>query len=127
VDSASEQTSILAGRRMPPTTALDLCRPFTRVEAPHAPVLAGLPEPEVNVVVRRADGSVMLRLDLAYPHLKLAVAYDGQQHRHDLDQWARDISRADWRRSVVSTGRWCHEGAPACPGTCRTSGARTSA
>jgi hypothetical protein len=65
-------------------------------------VLAGLPEPEVNVVVRRADGSVMLRLDLAYPHLKLVVEYDGQQHRQDLDQWARDISRADW----FDDGEW---------------------
>lgn len=59
-------------------------------------VLAGLPEPEVNVVVRRADGSVNLRFDLCYPALRLVVEYDGRQHRDDLDQWDRDLARADW-------------------------------
>lgn len=59
-------------------------------------VLAGLPEPEVNVVVRRADGSVNLRFDLCYRALRLVVEYDGRQHRDDLDQWDRDLDRGDW-------------------------------
>jgi hypothetical protein len=59
-------------------------------------VLAGLPEPKVNHVIRRRDGSVMLRLDLSYPGLRIAVEYDGQQHRADLQQWSDDIDRADW-------------------------------
>lgn len=59
-------------------------------------VLSGLPEPEVNVVLRRADGSVRYRLDLGYPAVRLAVEYDGRHHRADLDQWGRDVERDDW-------------------------------
>lgn len=59
-------------------------------------VLAGLPEPEVNHTLYRADGRVRFRFDLGYPDLKLAVEYDGRQHRDDLDQWDSDLSRRDW-------------------------------
>jgi len=59
-------------------------------------VLAGLPEPHVNHTILRRDGSVMLRLDLSYPGLRIVIEYDGQQHRDDPDQWERDISRSDW-------------------------------
>ncbi len=59
-------------------------------------VLAGLPEPVVNVTLRRRDGSVMMRLDLSYPDLRIVVEYDGQQHRTDLDQWDTDIARDEW-------------------------------
>jgi very-short-patch-repair endonuclease len=44
----------------------------------------------------RCDGSVMLRLDLAYRAHKIGVEYDGRQHRDDLDQWDRDLDRGDW-------------------------------
>lgn len=59
-------------------------------------VLAGLPEPVVNFVVRRADGRVRYRFDLCYPDLKIVVEYDGRHHRADLDQWDRDVERAEW-------------------------------
>jgi very-short-patch-repair endonuclease len=59
-------------------------------------VLAGLPEPEVNVKVRWPDGRVRYRFDLCYRDLKLVVEYDGQHHRADLDQWDHDIVRRDW-------------------------------
>jgi very-short-patch-repair endonuclease len=59
-------------------------------------VLAGLPEPEIDVRFLRRDGSVMLRLDLAYRDHKVGVEYDGRQHRDDLDQWDRDLDRGDW-------------------------------
>lgn len=55
---------------------------------------AGFPEPEVNRVVPHARGTY--RLDLCWPDLKLAVEYDGQQHRSDLDQWDSDIQRREW-------------------------------
>jgi very-short-patch-repair endonuclease len=59
-------------------------------------VLSGLPEPRVNLIIRRRDGSVMLRFDLCYPEWKIVVEYDGGQHRSDEDQWERDIERRDW-------------------------------
>lgn len=59
-------------------------------------VLAGLPEPQVNVKVRWPDGRVRYRFDLCYPEWKLVIEYDGRQHRDDLDQWDRDIGRRDW-------------------------------
>lgn len=74
-------------------------------------VLAGLPEPKVNVIIFAEDGSVRFRIDLSYPELRLMVEYDGEQHRLDLDQWDTDnaredwFSRHDWRRvGVISRG-----------------------
>lgn len=58
-------------------------------------VLAGLPEPRVNIEIR--DGEFSTRVDLCYPELKLVIEYDGQQHRaDDLDQWDRDNERLGW-------------------------------
>lgn len=72
-------------------------------------VLAGLPEPEVNLVIRAEDGTVTMRLDLGYRTVKLAVEYDGRQHLTDVDQWERDPERRDdlehddWRLLVVTS------------------------
>jgi hypothetical protein len=43
-------------------------------------VLAGLPEPTVNLIIRNPDGSWRMRFDLSYPGLKLIIEYDGRQH-----------------------------------------------
>lgn len=59
-------------------------------------VLAGLPEPQVNVKQYDEHGRLRFRFDLCYPELKLIVEYDGRQHRDDLDQWDRDTERRDW-------------------------------
>lgn len=59
-------------------------------------VLAGLPEPVVNHVVRWDDGRIRYRFDLSYPDLRVVVEYDGRHHRADLDQWDRDVERAEW-------------------------------
>ncbi len=40
-------------------------------------VLAGLPEPTVNVIVRGPDGEWLRRFDLCYPIFRLVVEYDG--------------------------------------------------
>lgn len=58
-------------------------------------VLAGLPEPTVNFIVWRDDGTWHMRFDLSYPGLKLLVEYDGRQHAEDDDQWDRDIDRRE--------------------------------
>lgn len=71
-------------------------------------VLAGLPEPHVNHIVRTGSGEWIVRFDLSYPWLKLAVEYDGRQHADDTTQWHRDIERreyldrAGWRLVVVT-------------------------
>jgi hypothetical protein len=46
-------------------------------------VLAGLPEPVVNVVLVHEDGSWRRRFDLCYPKVKLVVEYNGRHHRKD--------------------------------------------
>ena len=59
-------------------------------------VLAGLPEPTVNFIVRDQNGDWTLRFDLSYPGLKLIIEYDGDQHRQDPQQWSRDLRRREW-------------------------------
>jgi len=57
-------------------------------------VLAGLPEPEVNLRVFFADGSGWLATpDLLYPALRIAIEYDGEHHRTDRNQWRDDKLR----------------------------------
>jgi hypothetical protein len=58
-------------------------------------VLAGLPEPDVNVIFRKADGGWLVRLDLYYAAYRLLVEYDGRQHADDTRQWHRDITRRE--------------------------------
>lgn len=71
-------------------------------------VLAGLPEPEVNRILRDAGGDWVIRMDLSYPWLKLMIEYDGRQHAHDVGQWNRDLERREeldrlgWRLLVVT-------------------------
>ncbi|WP_044439819.1 hypothetical protein [Agreia bicolorata] len=56
-------------------------------------VLAGLPEPTVNMRVFSAKGKFLARVDLCYPHLKLSLEYQGDHHRTDQRQWRKDITR----------------------------------
>jgi hypothetical protein len=65
-------------------------------------VLAGLPEPRVNLIIRAQDGSWRRRYDLAYEHLGLIVEYDGRQHSRDTEQWLTDI----FRREALDRMRW---------------------
>lgn len=71
-------------------------------------VLSGLPEPVVNHVIRDADGRVVRRLDLSYPHLRLIVEYDGRHHIEREGTWENDLRRREefdddgWRIIVVT-------------------------
>lgn len=66
-------------------------------------VLAGLPEPEVNVDVFDAFGRFIARADLLYRQYGLILEYEGLQHLLDPNQWQHDIERirkledAGWR------------------------------
>jgi hypothetical protein len=59
-------------------------------------VLAGLPEPQVNFILRIAGGKWRWRFDLCYPEYKLIIEYDGRQHAFDTEQWSRDLERREW-------------------------------
>jgi hypothetical protein len=65
-------------------------------------VLAGLPEPQVNLIIRGRDGSWRRRYDLAYRHLRLIIEYDGRQHAEDIKQWITDV----YRREELDQMRW---------------------
>ncbi len=73
-------------------------------------VLAGLPEPVVNHILRTESGDWRYRFDLAYPLVRLAVEYDGRQHAESPEQWRGDLGRreeldAEGWRVVVLQGR----------------------
>ncbi len=73
-------------------------------------VFAGLPEPEVNFVLRHPDGSWWMRYDLYYAGQRLLVEFDGRRHAEDSDQWHHDIRRreqldSDGLRVIVVTGK----------------------
>jgi hypothetical protein len=60
---------------------------------------AGLPEPELNWVLRDTSGRHVARLDLAFRRWRVGAEYDGRHHELDADQFARDVDReADVRR-----------------------------
>jgi hypothetical protein len=59
-------------------------------------VLAGLPEPTVNHIVRDdATGDWLRRFELAYLDLLLALEYQGQWHRESDEVWEGDIERRE--------------------------------
>ncbi len=55
----------------------------------------GLPEPEVNSAVRDDRGRFVAFGDLVYRAWKVILEYDGDQHRTDERQFARDVDRLD--------------------------------
>lgn len=65
-------------------------------------ILAGLPEPTVNVIVHGRDGEWLRRFDLCYTTFRLVVEYDGRQHAEDTRQWVTDIDR----REELDRGRY---------------------
>lgn len=58
-------------------------------------VLAGLPEPSVNVIRRWENGAWCRRYDLCYERIKLVVEYEGRQHAEDPRQWQSDLVRRE--------------------------------
>ena len=56
---------------------------------------AGLPEPEVNGVIVDERGRFVAYGDLVYREYRTLLEYDGEQHRLDDRQFARDVGRLD--------------------------------
>ncbi len=69
---------------------------------------AGLPEPVTDHDVFDHLGRFVGCVDLAYPLLRIAIEYEGDQHRTDPRQWQRDIEKHEqladlgWRVIRVS-------------------------
>jgi hypothetical protein len=58
-------------------------------------IRAGFPRPTTQIPVTSADGRRRYFLDMGWEDLKLAVEYDGDQHRVDPAQFAHDIVRTE--------------------------------
>lgn len=78
-------------------------------------VAAGYPEPVLQHEVW-VDGELCAVIDLAYPHLMIAIEYEGEHHLTDPAQWARDIRRQELLESLgwivirVTKGELKHDG-----------------
>lgn len=72
-------------------------------------VLAGIPEPQVNLTLREVDGQPVRRFDLSWPDARVVVEYDGRHHVERVEQWEKDLERREamdgegWRLLVVTS------------------------
>lgn len=58
-------------------------------------VQAGLPRPQTQIPVFDEFGSAIAYLDMGWEDVKVAVEYDGDQHRNDRSQYHWDIRRLE--------------------------------
>jgi very-short-patch-repair endonuclease len=56
---------------------------------------AGLPRPQTQIPIRDEFGEVFAYLDMGWESLKVAVEYDGEQHRRDRRQYTWDVRRLE--------------------------------
>jgi very-short-patch-repair endonuclease len=56
-------------------------------------IRAGLPTPQTQIAVRNEWGYAEAYLDMGWENMKIAVEYDGDQHRTDRAQYVKDIRR----------------------------------
>jgi very-short-patch-repair endonuclease len=59
-------------------------------------IRAGFPKPQTQIPVFGADGYPRYFLDMGWQHIMLAVEYDGDQHRTDRSQFAKDVDRLEY-------------------------------
>ena len=78
-------------------------------------ILAGLPEPVVNLIIRRHDGTWRWRFEICYPSYQVIIEYDGRHHAENSAQWNADILRREelerqgWRSVVVTAEAFYNE------------------
>lgn len=58
-------------------------------------IRAGLPRPQTQIPVLNEVGSAIAYLDMGWEDIKVAVEYDGDQHRSDRSQFGWDIRRLE--------------------------------
>lgn len=80
-------------------------------------VLAGLPEPAVDLRFHTEEGALLRRIDMGYKEIKIAVEYDGRQHIWREAHWGADIGRREyfeglgWRFIIlISSDIWINTG-----------------
>jgi very-short-patch-repair endonuclease len=56
---------------------------------------AGFPRPQTQIPVLNEFGDEIAYLDMGWEDIKVAVEYDGEQHRTDRWQYTRDLRRRD--------------------------------
>jgi len=56
---------------------------------------AGLPRPQTQIPVRDESGTAIAYLDMGWEDVKVAVEYDGDQHRTDRYQYKWDVRRSE--------------------------------
>jgi len=56
---------------------------------------AGLPRPQTQIAVTNDFGSAFAYLDMGWEDVKVAVEYDGEQHRSDRRQYSWDVRRLE--------------------------------
>lgn len=101
MDELHAAVARMAGRRGSRALARAVARVRARTDSPAETELrldlieAGLPEPEVNLVIRDARNRQIAIGDLVYPKWRVIVEYDGEHHRTDRVQYGRDVDRLD--------------------------------
>ena len=58
-------------------------------------IQAGLPKPQTQIPVLNEFGSAVAYLDMGWEDVKVAVEYDGEQHRSDRRQYIWDVRRLE--------------------------------
>lgn len=58
-------------------------------------IQAGLPRPQTQIAVLNEFGSAIAYLDMGWERVKVAVEYDGEQHRTDRRQYSWDVRRLE--------------------------------
>ena len=59
-------------------------------------IRAGFPKPQTQIPIFGADGYPKYFLDMGWEDIMLAVEYDGDQHRTDRSQFAKDVDRLEY-------------------------------
>jgi hypothetical protein len=65
-------------------------------------IQAGLPRPQTQIRVYDEFGEAIAYLDMGWEDVKVAVEYDGEQHRRDRRQYTWDIRRLE----MLERGGW---------------------
>lgn len=55
----------------------------------------GYPEPSLNHEIRDPATGIVYYIDLAYPQWRVAIEYDGDEHRTDKSRWESDLHKND--------------------------------
>ena len=63
-------------------------------------IQAGLPRPQTQIPVSTNSADAIAYLDMGWEDVKVAVEYDGEQHRSDRRQYTWDVRRLEMLRAT---------------------------